>query len=106
MSNVVDITADNFQSEVIESPVPVLLDIYGSYCPPCRQMAPIVKQLAAELEGKAKVAKASVDDNLDLVKQFGVGAVPTFLVFCNGKVSARSQGSQPKSALLAMLETC
>ncbi len=98
------ITKDNFKSEVLESPIPVLLDFWAPWCGPCRMLAPAVAELAEEMAGKAKVGKVNVDDEGELAAQFGIVSIPTVVVMKNGKVTANSVGLVPKAKLAALLE--
>ena len=77
MSNAKAVTQEDFQAEVLDSELPVLVDFWATWCPPCRQMAPIVDQLAAELEGKLKVVSVDVDQNPLLQAQYGISAIPS-----------------------------
>jgi thioredoxin 1 len=103
MNKVIEITEANFQAEVLESPVPVLLDFYGATCPPCQAMMPVIEELAADLGGTVKVVKANVLENESLAVKYKIAAVPTFIVIKNGQEVGRLRGVQPKAALLEAL---
>lgn len=99
----ISVTEDNFESVVRQSKLPVLLDVFGYGCPPCRRIAPLIEELAVELEGRAVVAKLAVEDSPELAVKLGVNAVPTFLVFANGAETNRMVGIQSRGKLLASL---
>jgi len=100
---IVTITKDNFESEVLQSSVPVLVDFWASWCGPCRMLSPIVDELAEELTD-VKVGKINVDDEGDLAARFGIMSIPTLLVFKEGKVAAQSVGVKDKDAIRELLK--
>ena len=105
MSNVVIVTDKNFQDEVEEARVPVLVDFWASWCPPCKMVEPTIKEIAEELNGMLKVVKLNVDQNPRTSKAYDVLGLPTFAVFQGGKVLERRVGSQSKEMLLEMIQS-
>ena len=101
---VIELTTQNFNEEVLQSEVPVMVDFWASWCGPCRMVSPIVDEIAEEVQGKAKVGKVNVDEQGDLASQFGVMSIPTIMVFKNGEVVATSVGAKSKAELLALLD--
>lgn len=97
------ITEQNFEEEVLKSDVPVLVDFWATWCGPCRMLAPIIEQIANEQEGKVKVGKINVDEEMNLAAAFGVQSIPTVMVFKDGKVTNMAVGVRPKAQLEAML---
>jgi thioredoxin 1 len=102
--NVAEIDDGNFQLEVLESKTPVLVDFWAPWCGPCRQIAPVVEQLAGENAGSAKVVKLNVDIAQRAAQNYGVSSIPTLMVFKNGEVVDRFVGVQPKSRLQEALD--
>lgn len=98
------ITDTNFETEVVSSKLPVLVDFYANWCGPCKMMAPIVEQLAEEFEGKMKVGKCNVDDNPALSRKFGIMSIPSFVFFKNGEPVKTQVGGLSKDQLKAMME--
>jgi thioredoxin 1 len=101
MADMVHVTEDTFQSEVLESTQPVLVDFSAVWCQPCKMLDPVVKQLAGEWDGKVKVVKIDADENPGLVMQFGVMGIPTLLFFKGGEIKERITGFMPKDKLVA-----
>jgi thioredoxin 1 len=91
--NIVTLTQDNFQSEVLQSATPVLVDFWAEWCGPCKMMAPALDELATEFAGKAKVAKLNVDEQQSLAVNYRVSSIPMFLVFKGGQVVAQHVGA-------------
>ena len=98
----ININKNNFQNEVLNSEMPVLLDFWAPWCGPCRMVSPIVDEIAAE-RGDIKVGKVNVDEERELAAQFGVMSIPTLVVMKGGKVVNQMVGARPKSQILAML---
>ncbi len=101
--NVLEINDLNFDSEVLKSSVPFLLDFSAVWCGPCRVLAPVVEKLADEYQGKARVGKLDIDDSPAVASKFGIRGVPTVLVFKDGKESGRHVGVTSKEVLVKLL---
>lgn len=102
-SNIVHATASNFESEVGGSNVPVLVDFWAPWCPPCVALKPVVTELAGELGTKAKVAFVNVDEQPELAERFGIQSIPALFVVVNGAIVDSFGGYMPKAALLGKL---
>ena len=101
MSDIPKLTEAAFESEVLKSTLPVLVDFTAIWCGPCKMLEPVVTQLSQEWVGKVKVVKLDVDDNASLAVQYGVMGVPTLILFIDGKPVQRLSGYQPKDRILA-----
>jgi thioredoxin len=99
------ISDDNFETEVLKSDKPVLIDFWATWCGPCRTIAPIVEELATEYNGKVKFGKLDVDNNQDTAIKYGVRSIPTLLVFKNGMVKETIIGAVPKGQIVQKLNS-
>ena len=98
------VTKENYIDEVINSDIPVLLDFWATWCGPCRMIAPIVEEIAAENEGKIKVGKVNVDEQEELAVMFSISAIPTLVVIKDGEVVNKIVGIKPKEDILKLFE--
>ena len=103
MSEVLHINDADFETAVVQSDIPVLVDFWAPWCGPCKMIAPILDEIAPEFEGKAKIVKINVDDNQFVAGQFGVRSIPTLLLFKNGQLVATQVGALPKNQLAAFI---
>jgi thioredoxin 1 len=101
---ILTVTEGNFGESVLKSSQPVLLDFWAEWCGPCRMLSPLLDELAAEYDGKAKIGKVNVDQEPGLAGQFGVQSIPTLLLFKNGQVVGQLVGMRPKGALKQALD--
>ncbi len=104
MSEAVSITDATFQSQVVDSPIPVLVDFWATWCGPCKIVAPIVDELAGEYDGKVKVGKVDVDSEQKIATDFGIRSIPTLLIFKDGKVADTVVGAVPKKHIQEKLD--
>ena len=95
----VKVDTSNFQSEVLDSAEPVVVDFWAEWCGPCKMIAPSLEEISTEMEGKVKVAKVNIDENPDIAAQYGVRSIPTLAMFKGGEVADIKVGASPKSAL-------
>ena len=105
MSNgVLEVSNDNFEFEVVNSEKPVLVDFWAEWCGPCKQIAPVVEEIAGEHSDKLKVCKMDVDANRETAVQFGIRSIPTLLIFKNGEVAGSQIGAVSKQQLLEFIQ--
>jgi thioredoxin 1 len=104
MSNAAAVTTASFEQDVLQSPIPVLVDFWAVWCGPCRMVAPHVDAIAAELAGKVKVVKVDVDSEPEIAGRFGIMSIPTLMIFKDGKEADRIIGAVPKSVISNKLQ--
>ena len=104
MSDPITLTDDNFETEVVQSDQPVLVDFWASWCGPCRMVAPIVEELVSEYEGRAKVGKLDVDAAQKTAGEYGIRSIPTLLIFKDGKVADQVIGAVHKTQITEKLD--
>lgn len=95
----------NFQDEVLDSEIPVLVDFYADWCGPCKMMSPVVDELSREYEGRLKVGKVNVDENTNVAQQYRVMSIPTILLIKNGQVVDQVVGAVPKAQLTGKIDS-
>jgi len=104
MGKITEITDATFKSEVLDSEVPVLVDFWAPWCGPCRAIAPVIEELSAQYDGRAKFVKINVDDHQAAASNYGVRSIPNLIVFKNGQVASQIIGAVAKSKLTTALD--
>jgi len=105
MKSPLEINADNFETEVLKSAQPVLVDFWAEWCGPCKMLSPVLEEIATEQAGRAKIAKVNVDEQRELAARFGIQSIPTLLYFANGEVRHQSLGVTGKQAIITKLNS-
>ncbi|PLY14769.1 MAG: thiol reductase thioredoxin [Sedimenticola sp.] len=102
---IVHVTDDSFENEVLQSGVPVLVDYWAEWCGPCKMIAPVLDEIAGEYNGKVKIAKLNIDDNPNIPPRYGIRGIPTLMLFKDGEVEATKVGAVSKSQLTAFIDS-
>lgn len=97
MSDLLEVTDGNFETEVVKSDIPVMVDFWAEWCGPCKMVGPVVEELSKEYAGKIKIGKMDVDQNRETPAKFGIRSIPTLILFKGGEVAQTIVGAQPKS---------
>jgi len=105
VSDIVHVTDDSFEQEVLQSSTPVLVDYWADWCAPCKMIAPVLDEVADEYHGKLRVAKLNIDENSETPPRYGIRGIPTLILFKEGEVEATKVGSVSKSQLTAFIDS-
>jgi thioredoxin 1 len=104
-SQIITVTDDNFDSEVLKSDIPVLVDFWAEWCGPCKMIAPVLDILAEQYQGKVKICKVNVDDNKKTPSQYSIRSIPTLIIFKNGELKDTKMGALSKAQISEFLES-
>ncbi len=105
MNKTIVLNDDNFESEVLNSEIPVLVDLWAEWCGPCRALAPVIEEIAEDYDGKLKVGKLNVDENPGVPSAYDIRSIPTLIVFKDGAVQERVVGALPKNHIADLIES-
>jgi len=104
-SNISHVTDDSFETEVLQSDLPVLVDYWAEWCGPCKMIAPILEEIVTEYDGRLKIAKLNIDENPETPPKFGIRGIPTLILFKDGDIEATKVGALSKSQLSAFIDS-
>jgi thioredoxin 1 len=104
MGDIVEVTDENFESEILQSDQPVLVDFWADWCVPCHMVSPVVEEIGRDRSEVLRIAKLNVDDNPEMSRRYGVMSIPTLILFKGGEEKARVIGAKPKDAILREIE--
>lgn len=105
MSNLTQVTSENFEDEVLNSDKPVIVDFWADWCGPCKALSPILDQIADEMVDQARIVKVNVDQASDLAQKYGIRGIPTLIFFKNGEVKSTLVGNQPKEEIVKNIQS-
>lgn len=103
--SIINITDDSFESEVLNSDIPVLIDYWAEWCAPCKMIGPILEELAQNYAGQLKIVKLNIDDNPEIPPKYGIRGIPTLMIFQNGEVESTKVGAMTKPQLIAFIDS-
>lgn len=104
MSNVIEISDNEFETEILKSDIPVVVDFWATWCGPCRKLSPVIDEIADEYAGKVKFAKVNVEQSIETAKNYSISGIPCLLIFKQGESVERMTGLMPKSTIISNIE--